>query len=101
MVPPSTMPALLIKMSRRPNCSKVLLIICDAVSGSAISPCMKMLLKPFCVSCSVTALAELLTELQTTNAPSSQKRRAVAAPIPAPAPVTITILFLKRIFSPY
>jgi len=88
------MPALLTRISIRPNSFITLLTISSISSLLETSPLLKIAFPPFSIispqtSSSLSAVLPVIA----TFAPSFANRSAVSLPIPLPAPVIIATLF--------
>src|SRR5690348_6904154 len=87
------MPALLTRMSRRPNFSAAPLTKPTHAASVATSACVKATLAPAAASSAATRWPRSPSRSQNaTLAPSATKRLTVASPIPDAPPVTAAIL---------
>src|SRR5262245_27367852 len=86
-------PALLTRMSSRPNCLTAMLIIAAASASRATSARQKAAAVP---SSRATSAPASRQSTSTMRAPSWTKRRQIAAPNPEAPPVTTATLFASR-----
>ena len=89
-------PALLTRISSRPHCATVCLIIASTSEFLLTSATTAIALSP--ISPATIFAASSLISATTSFAPSSAKRAAIPRPNPEPAPVTSAILLFRRIF---
>src|SRR5262245_33495171 len=93
----SARPALFIMTSSRPKRSRARRTVRSTASGSDASIFSETARPPSCAMLEATASARVpLRSATTTAAPSSAKRRALAAPMPEPPAVTIATCPSKR-----